>query len=372
MNRWRKVARFLPVLVILSLFYLVDSHANARQKELWITKVEWSADGSLWAIAYDDYRTIEIRSVSTGQPIRNLVVDNYGDIAWSPSAHPELLAISDLQGNIWVFDALTGEIIANIQDYTDYRITAIAWNPDGTKLASGHIIGSMTGESARGTVKIWSISTIEQATALGYALSYFLIADLDNPPQLYQVRDVSWSPIGGRIVSTGPSTVTVWDAASGHPEINLESDWGIQTVWSPDGNKFITVGQSFSAKIWDSSTYQLLYEIDNAQFASNVAWSPDGRQIAFLLDDNLKIVDSNTYQTVYETERNSLVLSGLAWSPEGNQLAYGAGSTLQVVDFALPPLPLPFIDDFESDNGDWTTTTGWQRTDSGGNHYYCH
>ena len=238
--------------------------------------------------------------------------------------HPERLAISDMQGNIWVFDALTGEIAGHIQDHTDFQITALAWNPLGNQLASGHIVGSMTGEAARGMVKVWAVSSGEQG------LSFAHVADLDSSLQLYQVRDVSWSPTGNRIASTGPSIVTIWDVASEYPEIDLETDWGLQTVWSPDGNKLITVGQGFSAKIWDGNTYQLLYELDNGQPASDVAWRPDGTQIALLLDDNLKIIDSTTYQTVYETQPNNVVLSGLAWSPDGSQLVYGNGSILQV------------------------------------------
>jgi WD40 repeat protein len=149
----------LLLFIVWSLFGPASEQNSLAQFEPPIVKIGWSADGNLQAIGYDDQRTVEIRNAATGQTVRTLEIRRFEDIAWGPLAHPELLAVSDPGGNIWIFDVTTGNVVARIEDHVDSDITAIAWSPDGTKLAAGHVMGGITGESARGIPKIWDATT---------------------------------------------------------------------------------------------------------------------------------------------------------------------------------------------------------------------
>lgn len=205
-------------------------------------------------------------------------------------------------------------------------VTTIAWSPDGTRLAAGHQMDSMTGEGARGISSVWD--------ATGQFLMTF-----DSSPHLYRVNSVAWSPDGTRIASAGIDGVMIWNTVSGVKEADLEAEEVLRVSWSPDGGRLIAGGLSFKAKVWDGNTYQFLTNIEVGDIVEDIAWRPDGQQIALLLYDTLRLIDSNTYEILYDSPRSPNMLSGLAWSPDGSQLVYGLGEAMQVV--SPPPVSTP-------------------------------
>lgn len=338
MNITRRTSRrLLPLLFIVQTLcgFAPEQHSLA-QYEPWVVKIAWSADGNLQAIGYSDYKTIDIRHAVTGQVVRTLEIPHFADIAWSPLAHPELLAICDPDGNIWIFDASASNVVTRVEDHADPQITTVAWSPDGTRLAAGHVMGSEKGESARGIVKVWDSSTGQ------------LLMTLDSTWHLYSVVSVVWSPDGGLIASVDVDRAIIWNAVSGAIETRLGIDGVRRVSWSPDGNRLITGGFSFSVEVWDGNTYQLLSTFDTGDPVIELAWRPDGQQIALLLSEKLRIVDGNTYQTLYDSPRSAYVLHGMAWSPDGSQLAYGGDNgTLEIIDIVLP-YSLPHIGNCEA------------------------
>jgi WD40 repeat protein len=93
-----------------------------------------------------------------------------------------------------VFDAATGEELVTVGKAThptlieDPEMWALAWSPDGTRLATA---------DAAGTAEVWDASTGAQLFVLeGHA---------------GDVTDVSWSPDGTRLATAGTDgTVKVW------------------------------------------------------------------------------------------------------------------------------------------------------------------
>jgi WD40 repeat protein len=313
MNAVSRTSRHLLLLlfIVQSMFGFASEQNTLAQFEPSVVKIAWSADGNLQAVGYDDQRTVEIRNAATGQIVRTLEVSHFEDIAWSPLAHPELLAVSDLGGNIWIFDVTTGNVAARIEDHLDSDITTVAWSPDGTRLAAGHVMGGMKGESARGIPKVWDATTGQ------------LLMTFDDSPHRYRVNSVAWSPDGARIASAGTERVIIWNTVSGVEDASLEVDEVRRVAWSPDGGRLITGGFSFSVGVWDANTYQFLSSIETDRTVNEIAWRPDGQQIAILLSDKLLIVDGNTYEILYESSHNPVTPRGMAWSPDGNLLVYG-------------------------------------------------
>jgi len=314
----------LLLLMVQFLFGFASEQRGRAQNQPSILEIEWSVDGNLQAIGYWDY-TVEIRNAATGQAVRTLEIPFCTDIAWSPLPHPELLAVGHW-GGILVFDVTTGNVVTDIRGPVFPAVTTIAWSPDGTRLAAGHQMDSMGGEGARGISSVWD--------ATGQFLMTF-----DSSPHLYRVDSVAWSPDGTRIASAGIDGVMIWNTVSGVKEADLEAEEVRRVSWSSDGGRLIAGGLSFSIRVWDGNTYQLLSDIETDRIVSEIAWRPDGQQIALLLSNKLRIIDGNTYEILYDSPHSPDIPGGLAWSPDGSQLVYGLGEAMQVV--SPPPVSTP-------------------------------
>src|SRR6266567_8972805 len=109
-------------------------------------------------------------------------------------------------------------------------VYAVAWSPDGTRIASG-------GNDS--TVQIWSAAT-------GHRLVTY-------PGHLGTVYAVAWSPDGTRIASASDdATVQVWHATTGK---RIKRYRGHATtveavVWSPQGTYLASGGWDKTVQVW--------------------------------------------------------------------------------------------------------------------------
>ncbi len=161
----------------------------------------------------------------------------------------------------------------------------------------------------------------------------------------YPTGNMSFSPDGSRIVFAGhfydapvkrvAHIFTLPTEGGQVKELSTGMPFVHHACFSPDGKKIAFVGEQEQQKdVWTYSIYtmpaeggspqKLSSESDNVEGAQ-IAWSPDGRYLAFQTGDGkIRLLPSEggSSQVLVEGLNGPRSHSGLAWSPDGAELAY--------------------------------------------------
>jgi WD40 repeat protein/uncharacterized Zn finger protein (UPF0148 family) len=207
-------------------------------------------------------------------------------------------------------------------------VTAVAWSPDGKRVASA---------SYDGSVQVWDALTGR------HVLRYLGHTNTQGGDPV--VWSVAWSPDGKQIVSAGNDhTAQVWDAITGKAHFTYSGHSGIvhAVAWSPDGKQIASASYDTTVQVWDAATGKgILAYRGHSREVLTVAWSPDGKQIASSGNDyTAQVWDAATGQTALTYKGHANLGPGvfhgvgaLAWSPNGKQIVTGSSdSTAQVWD----------------------------------------
>jgi len=120
-------------------------------------------------------------------------------------------------------------------------VNAVAWSPDGTRIASASGNFFLGGEHS---VQVWDANTgVHVLTYIGHAAP---------------VSTVAWSPDGKSIASASAGvdkTVQIWDATSGTPIFTYRGHTlGVNAVaWSPDGKLIASASNDGTVRVWQAS-----------------------------------------------------------------------------------------------------------------------
>ena len=193
------------------------------------------------------------------------------------------------------------------------QVNAVAWSPDGKRIASG---------SLDSTVQVWD------ATSGNQILTY----------HSGQVVAVSWSPDGKRIATGGiDGTVQVWDTATGNTIFGYRGhfDAVFAVAWSPDGKRIASGGVDGTVQVWSAASGHNLFTYHGLSGpVRTVIWSSDGTYIASgggPIDNAVRVWNTTTGETIVTYNGHSDVVYALAWSPDGKRIASGSGDkTVQV------------------------------------------
>jgi WD40 repeat protein/tetratricopeptide (TPR) repeat protein/serine/threonine protein kinase len=223
----------------------------------------------------------------------------------------------------FLLQALSREALYSFPGH-DKAITALAWSPDGGRLASA---------SEDATVKVWSMAGKEPGL-------------LFRGKHKARIGAACWSPRGGQLATaSADGTLKVWDANSGTSVFSAHTDlqfpnsapdlaWsrdGKRIVWQPGGG-IVHVYETIQGKVPFSLKWQ-------GKNIGKVCFSPDGSKLALEglaaappapikpADQSIKIIAIDTGKTLHRFEGSPLPLDTLSWSSDGRWLAAARGGS---------------------------------------------
>jgi WD40 repeat protein len=203
--------------------------------------VAWSSDGTQLAVSVGRDITLEglpdkdsqIRVLSTGDWAARATLPftvYVWRLAWAPDNTKLAFVTTSREPDthrIVVWDTLRGDLIQYPVEHSDF-ISAVAWSPDGERLASA---------SADGTIVLWDTASSQSALAI---------------KQSRWINALAWSPDSKSLVSGGSDMAArVWDPDNGKLIAVLDHNNDVDTVaWSPDGRLLATAGHEGILRIW--------------------------------------------------------------------------------------------------------------------------
>lgn len=259
--------------------------------------------------------TARVWDAETFQPV--ILLNNHATqvtaLAFSPDGKRLASADSGDAIHVWDFDA--GKELAVLKGHTDL-VYSLAFSKDGQHLASG---------GAEKVIRIWDLRK-GQSTAL---------ADMARLPNLGNLRrgwsGLAVSPDGSRLATAGGGVLQVWDAASGQPQAQAQTDATLQSLaFSPDGRWVAGGGSDARVQLWETATGRVgcvLVDDDQKDAVTALAFSPDAGQIACGSAEGMAVwlwdLASGEPSLLIPDAVDGCTVEALAFHPAGNLLAAG-------------------------------------------------
>lgn len=220
------------------------------------------------------------------------------------SSDSKRIVSASLDGTVRIWDAKTGKELNILKGHTD-TVDSAAFSPDGKRIVSASW-GDLT-------VRIWDAETGEELNILK-----------DHTGSVFSA---AFSPDSKRIVSTSADgTIRIWDAKTGtvlHVMKEHRSSWFHSAVFSPDGKRIISVGDTVC--IWDVETGKKLNMLKgHTGSVYSVAFSPDGKRMvsgsSSSGDKTVCIWDAETGEELNILKGHTGAVRSAVFSPDGKRV----------------------------------------------------
>jgi WD40 repeat protein/class 3 adenylate cyclase/energy-coupling factor transporter ATP-binding protein EcfA2 len=251
--------------------------------------------------------TVGIWEVATGHRIgRPLAIGKLNSDVEAAIFAPDgrTLIASDDSGSVSFVDIRTGRPVRPPLSVGDTPAGLLDLSPDGRLLASSSYTGS---------VFVWDTKT-------GRPYGSPLTADTSP------VSDLTFSPDGRTLVSSHLRSAVVWsmsgEQAIGKP-LGGPADLITEVAFSPDGRRLATGRLDGGAVVYDVATRRHVVRIGGSSIVTAVAFHPDGNLVAIgTIDGKVRFFDPTTGAAVGRpVDEGNLPVWQLAFSPDGRQLA---------------------------------------------------
>lgn len=259
-----------------------------------------SNDGSHWA---DHWETSALETWQAHQ-------GSVSCIAWN--ADGTLLASTAADGTLKLWEASTGQCLQSFQGYND-GWESLAVSPDGKWLASGNAIAQ---------IALWNLQPGQCAKVLqGHS---------------GRVSALAFSPDGKLLASSSEdAAIQFWSMSEFQPVTTLPGvGYGLRSLaFSPTHNRFSCPHRDRTLRIWDirhTQCWKILPGDGHRIFA--VAWSPDGAIVASASDaPAITLWNVETGERLHTLHGHLSTIVNLAFSPDGTLLASASGErTLRI------------------------------------------
>ena len=270
-------------------------------------KMQWSVQ----ALAFTpDGRTL----IGAGDPVIRLwdpvtgseqrVLRGHTDLvsALALSADGRTLVSGSYDFTLKVWDLAAGKERLTLKDGRRGTVSCVAVSSDGTRIASGH----------SSNVQLWD----------GAAGGQLMVLEGHGN----RVNALAFSRDGKTLASGGDDgTIRLWDISSGRTVKALDrapERWRA-LAFSPDGKTLAAGGYDHGLVLWDTITWGVRLHIpeDDGQGVDSLAFTRDGRRLAFALGLAARIIDAQTGELVRQFPKQSVGINALALGRDDATLA---------------------------------------------------
>lgn len=203
-------------------------------------------------------------------------------------------------------------------------ITGITWSGDGEILGTGTTDGNVTAWRTRSGEKLWSS---------GECQPYVNVLAFNENGDAIACGTASNRPDG---------SVALLDARTGNIIRSFKGSLGSQFWIKLEGRNFISAGEHGGVfRRWDISSGKLVSEERLREWGcplvpnpAGLAFSPDGKLIAFRCGSRTDVVETGSSQTVASFQTKANWTRGVKFSADGRKLAFHDMDEIRVVDLA--------------------------------------
>jgi WD40 repeat protein/tRNA A-37 threonylcarbamoyl transferase component Bud32 len=264
--------------------------------QLPVRHMAFSADGTRLALAGG----VEVEVWDVERKLRLAAMRGHAGkvtaIAFAPDGRR--LASSSDDGTARLWDAQTGQSLALIPSLD--AVKWLAFSRDGGRIAIG----------GAGGASVWDSRNDARRA----------VFDLGEP-----VSSVTLRGDGGAVVACGArGTVRAWSVRDGAPLLGLQTGASCVAAITPDGAVALTGDSDGKVRSWDAASGQPLRELapGAAPAAFTIGVSPDGQRLVTGHDDNdARIWEIATGRLLVTLGGHRGPIFATAWSPDGGRIA---------------------------------------------------
>ncbi len=315
--------------------FLVPLHQQGYLSAAWFTRAAFSPDGRSLTLAQGSAASWDIASQSMQTAFETSAGTSIARLAFSPDG--SRLAAVDEKGEIWVWDAHSGEVISHLSqkdlqndllangqvsssEISGLNRQGIAFSPDGGQVSFGNgpLIQILDLTGSHLTRFLSQILPAGEVSQVSYSADGKRIYAVLNSNQ----RAAIWDTTTGQLLREVPLTqrpsytsdvdlngpllvrnnsddqdnkwIEIWNLDSGQMARTDIPGWSVGPLrFSPDGR--LLVGYALSQLyFWNAQTGDLLYQTGNAthlECAHDLAISPDDQTLAVTCDAKATLWD---------------------------------------------------------------------------------